>query len=237
MKSNVIISSTDRELFGVTIRQETKTGFLNLSDLQDVYDSVKFNKGWAKEKTVQSILSTKDNHERIFYLLEKQGIINCEISQFIEMMKNPAKNLKKLKAYKTTGARHTKTTWCNPYLWVLIAMEMNPELYANVVMWLGDKLILNRIEAGNLYKGFSEAISKFNPDYRETAKALNYIVFGRHETGIRNSATQLELSNLVDVQKKLAFAVNMGYIKNKKVLIEEMRKMYHIQRQLEANNG
>jgi len=227
MKSNVIVSSTDRELFGVTIRQESKTQFLNLSDLQDAYDSVKHQKGWAKDRTVIKTLMSKDNHERIYYLLEKQGFIKGDILPFIEEMKNPTKHLKKIKAYKTTGARHTKTTWCNPYLWVLIAMEMNPELYASVVMWLGDKLILNRIEAGNLYRGFSEAISKFNPDYRETAKALNYIVFDKHKNGIRNEATQEQLSDLIDVQKQLAFAVNMGYINTYKELMESMRKMWN----------
>ena len=33
MKTNIIMkSNSDRELFGIVIRQETKTGFLNLSD-------------------------------------------------------------------------------------------------------------------------------------------------------------------------------------------------------------
>ena len=56
-----------------------------------------------------------------------------------------------------------RSTWCNPYLWVLVAMEMNPELYAKVVVWLTDKLIINRIEAGNFYKGFTDQIKQWNP--------------------------------------------------------------------------
>ena len=39
MKTNIIMKSeNDRNLFGHIIKQETKTGFLNLSDLQDIFD-------------------------------------------------------------------------------------------------------------------------------------------------------------------------------------------------------
>ena len=38
MKTNVtMISEKDRNLFGVTIRQETQNGFLCLTDLQEAY--------------------------------------------------------------------------------------------------------------------------------------------------------------------------------------------------------
>ena len=37
MKSNVTMLSKDRVLFGVTIRQDTKNGFLSVTDLQDAY--------------------------------------------------------------------------------------------------------------------------------------------------------------------------------------------------------
>jgi len=143
-----------------------------------------------------------------------------------------ANTLKSLGVYKTTGARHTKTTWCNPYIWVLVAMELNPMLYAETVMWLSDKLLVNRIEAGNFYKELGSAISKWNPDYSKIAKALNYIVFGRHEAGIRNSASQEQLKKLTDIESKMAFAINMGYIKNESELINALRKIYNEKNQI-----
>lgn len=230
MKTNVVLKSEDRILYGTTIKQETKTGFLNLSDLQKAYDQEAFKNGWSI-KRIENVLASKDNHERIYYILEKQGVINTGIHVFMEMVQDetPTKLLKKLKAYKTTGARQTKTSWCNPYIWVLIALEMNPKFYAEVVTWLTDSLIINRIEAGNFYRALSASISKFNPNgnqYKELAKALNYVVFNRHETAIRDTANSKQLKELEDLEKKMSFAIDMGYIKSFDVLLEELRKVW-----------
>jgi hypothetical protein len=47
MKTNIIMNSPDRELFGIKIRQETKTNFLNLSDLQEAYTRARIQNGWS----------------------------------------------------------------------------------------------------------------------------------------------------------------------------------------------
>lgn len=218
MKSNIIMDSPDRELFGIRIRQETKTGFLNLSDLQEAYTVARVLNGW-KDKRIDDILSSKANTERIYYILKERNLINTEFSAFIENCENTGlvKYLKAIGFYKTTGARNTKTTWCDPYIWVLIAMELSPMLYARVVIWLGDKLILNRIEAGNFYKSLSKALGTFkangeNIDYKKLAKALNHKIFGRHETGMRNLATKEQLQKLYELESNLAFAIDMGFL-------------------------
>lgn len=230
VKKNVILQSKDRHLFGVSVRQETKTGFLNISDLQEAYTRARIQNGWS-DKKADDVLRTKENQERIYYVLKKQDLdITPHINGFIEECnKNGiAKTLKKIGAYKTTGARHTKTTWCNPYIWTLIALELNPMMYGEVVTWLTDKLILNRIEAGSFYLHLSKAISAFpDTDYQQIAKALNCIVFGRHETGIRNTGSESELKELRDLEAKLAWAIDMGFIKNQKQLLDEMRKIYN----------
>lgn len=231
METNTIIKSKDRELFGITIRQQSKTGLLNLSDLQDSYDSERFKKGWHK-KRVDHVLNydkSKSNTERIYYILKQQEVIKVPLRTFIEMVENEGllKILKKLKVYQTTGARQNKTTWTNPYIWMLVALEMHPEIYATTVVWLADKLIINRIEAGNFYKELSSAISQFeNVDYSKVAKGLNYIIFDRHETGIRNFATKEQLKKLYELESKFAFAINQGYLKTFNEFIEEMRKIY-----------
>jgi hypothetical protein len=229
MKTNVIMKSqADRELFGNIIRQETKTGFLNLSDLQDIFDKIRISKGWTS-KHIPELISRIENVERIFYILKNQNVITVDMSTFIEMVKNKgiATTLKAIGQYRTTGARHTKTTWVNPYIWVLIALELSPEFYGKTVIWITDKLIINRIEAGNFYKDLSRALAKFkNPDYIGIAKALNYCVFQRHEAGIRNSASQQQLKELENIERQMAFAIDMGYIKTQEQLIEDLRKYY-----------
>jgi hypothetical protein len=228
MKTNVTMRSTDRKLFGMTVRQETQTGFLNLSDLQGAYEIARGIHGWS-DKQYQDILSLKTNTERIYYILESQGLINTGFSVFIEQVENEGilKVLKSIGAYKTTGRGTNKTVSCNPYIWVLIAMELNPMLYAKVMTWLTDSLILNRIEAGDFYKDFSRAIKPLGPDYVKVAKALNYVVFNRHESGIRNTATKEQLSELVDLEKKMAFAIDMGYIKSQNQLINSLRDIWN----------
>lgn len=75
---------------------------------------------------------TEEFKERCFYILRKQGFpINPLFKGFIEecQSKGITAILKEVGAWKTTGARQTRTTWANPYIWVMIAMEMNPELY------------------------------------------------------------------------------------------------------------
>lgn len=231
MKTNVVMKSQDRHLFGVTIRQETKTGFLNLTDLQEAYNSQSDLEGWS-EKKISDLLYNKSNAERIFYILEKQEVIKSSFNDFIEQVENETitKVLKRLKAYKTTGARHTKTTWVNPYIWVLVAMEMNPKLYGEVVTWLTDGLILNRIEAGNFYvKLSSQMKNKFEADgrmYSDTAKALNFCIFNRHENSMRNTATAQQLKDLEDLEKTMAFSIQMGYVKTYDQFLSDLRKIW-----------
>lgn len=229
MKGNVTMVSKDRVLFGVTIRQDTKNGFLSVTDLQDAYFRARIEKGWS-DRRVERILSTNDSAERIFYILEKQGLIKTQFCAFMDEVKKTSlvKVMKKYGAYKTSGARNNKNTSCNPYVWVLLAMELNPELYATVVLWLGDNLITNRIEAGDKYNQLCRAASKFKDvDYAKIGRALNYVIFNQHEKMLRNTATQEELKEIDETQKSLAFAINMGYIKTFDSLMGEMRKLWH----------
>lgn len=230
MKTNIVLSSSDRELFGTTIRQETKTGFLNLSDLRESYTQARVKNGWA-DKNITEILERES--PTIFYLLERQGIITVDITTFMEKVKNEgfAKYMKSIGAYKTTGARDTKTVWVNPYIFVMIAMELNPLFKANVIGWLTDQLIINRIEAGNFCKALNVSIGKFSPDgnqYMTLAKALNFIVFGKHDVGIRNTGTKEQLKELANIEEKMAFAIDMGYISSFDMLLKELRRMYAV---------
>ena len=168
MKTNITMKSEkDRELFGVVIKQETKTGFMSLTDLQEAYTHARVLNGW-RDKRIDHIIKQVENSERIYYLLKEQGFVNVSIDTFTEMVEKDGmiKVLKKAGVYKTTGRAENKTTMCNSYIWVLIAMELNPQLYAKVVTWLTDKLILNRIEAGNMCKTLNSALYKIkNTDF------------------------------------------------------------------------
>lgn len=225
MKTNVIMKSTDRMLFGELVKQGTKNGELNISDLERIAAKRNAMAGYSI-KQVGEVLARKDNIERIYYILRKQNVITLDISKFIEVVqeKGITTTLKLIGAWRTTGARQTKTSWANPYIWMLLALEMSPEIYGESVVWLSDKLIINRIEAGNMYNGLTAAISKFkDKDWVVLAKALNYVIFNRHETGIRNTASQHELKELEELERQMTFAVDFGYVKSFNQLIEDLR--------------
>lgn len=229
MKTNVVMQSEkSRELFGVIIRQNTKDSMLSLSDLQEAYIHARVLNGWSERGKIQDILAQKENVERIFYVLKEQKIINSEISDFMKMVdeKGIIKVLKGFGVYKTTGARATKTTYCNPCIWVLVAMELNPMLYAKVITWLTDKLIVNRIEACDLNNNLRRVICAKvdNPDYAGINRALNVKIFGHHQTGMRNLASEVDLQQLNKLQENIAFCIERGFLKSSDEIIREISK-------------
>lgn len=228
MKTNVVMQSEkSRELFGVIIRQNTKDSMLSLSDLQEAYTHARVLNGWC-EKRIDHILIRAENIERIYYILFEQKIINVRFHTFMEMVdeKGIIKVLKEFGVYKTTGARATKTIYCNPYIWVLVAMELNPMLYAKVITWLTDKLIINRIEACDLNNNLRQAVcAKIdNPDYAGINRTLNVKIFGYHQTGMRNLASEADLQRLNKLQENIAFCIERGFLKSNEDIIREISK-------------
>jgi len=246
MKTNVVIKSQDRNLFGVVIRQESKTGFLNVSDLSKAYEIERAKKDWSYRR-VNEVFDSALNAERIYYILKKRGYlkgtdfeseytdgqsisIKGGIHAFMEHVNynGLTKTLKSLRAYKTTGRGDNKSMWCDPYIWMLIAMELHPVIYAETACWMTDNLLLNRIEAGSSYPNLCKAISKFpDTDYVRIGKALNCIVFGKHEEGMRNYATSEQLKELDELEKNLTFLVTIGSVKSFDKLIEVMIHLYN----------
>ena len=227
MKTSVTLSSTDRELFGIAIKQNTKDSFLSISDLQKAYETARWQYGWSDRK-VADIMQTNEFKERVFYILESQGIIKTNLMVFIEMVNNEgiAKVLKGLNVYKTTGARSTKQTFANPYIWILLAMELNPMIYAKVIIWLTDTLIFDRIEAGSEFMPMNGAIKNLleKPDYPKFAKAINNKVFGKHITGMRNLASAKELRKIADIEKFITQSIEMGFLRSEEDILMAIEK-------------
>lgn len=221
MKGNAVLQSEDRDLFGVTILQEAKTGFLSLTKLQEAYDIQRIKEGWSK-KNINDILNRDRNKERIYYLLKEQGFIDSCFHESMEAFKNKgnARYLKDLGVYKNTGRGKNSNVSCNAYLWMLVAMELNPMLYARVVTWLGDGLLLNRLEAGDMYIELSDNIKAFIvPTLSENgkrfifsniAKLINKHIFGKHEKGVRDKASKLDMLSIVRIETKVSALIECG---------------------------
>lgn len=120
-------------------------------------------------------------------------------------------------------------TWFDPLLFIDFAMWINPTFKIQVLKFVYDELIKNRHEAGDTYKIISASGTKLKGyNFSEIATALQWIVFNKTGKGLRQSATKEELKELVDIQTKLAFSIDMGYIKTYTQLIKEIRKIYRL---------
>jgi hypothetical protein len=217
METSILLKSKDRELFGEIINQETKNGFLSISKLQKAYENARWQYGWSDRK-ISDIMQTDTFKERVYYLLLDQNIIKTDFMGFMNMVNNDgiAKVLKGLGVYKTTGARDNKMTLASPYIWILLAMELNPMIYAKVVVWLTDTLIFDRVEAGDEFRPMNESIKKIiqNPDYPKYSIAINKKVFGVHKTGMRNLASAQELKKITRIEQFIKQGIDIGMIKN-----------------------
>lgn len=223
MKTNVVLQSQDRELFGLTIRQQTKNNFLSLTDLQKSYDKARWTYGWS-EHDIPQLLTGKKTQERIYHLLSEREIIKTSIQGFMEMLDKESitRVLKELGVWETKGKGGNKSVFVDPFIWVLIAMEMNPLLYAKVVIWLTDSLVFDRIDAGMEYKPMNTAIKGVieTPDYSKYAVAINNKVFGFHQTGMRNMASAKELRRIADIEKFVINSIELGFVKEESGLMK-----------------
>jgi hypothetical protein len=228
MKTNVVLQSKDRELFGITIKQETKTGFLSVSELQKAYEKARWQYGWS-EINIASLMQSKKMIERLFYILKEKDFIKVEISIFIEMCEKEGitKVLKGLGVWKTTGKGNTRVVMCDPYIWISIALELNPIIYAKVIGFITDSLIFDRIEAGSEFKPMNTAIKSIvqNPEYPKYAIAINKKVFGTHLSGMRNLATAQELKKITKIEQFVTNAIDMGMIRNDEQILKTIQNM------------
>lgn len=215
MKTNVVLQSSDRELFGITIRQNTKEQFLSVTDLQKAFERGKWQYGWTGQ-TINQLMLTDELSKKCYGVLLECDLIKCDMPKFMEMVKSESliTVLKGLGVYKVTGRADNKQVMAHPYIWMSIAIELNYILYGKVIKWLTDTLVFDRIEAGTEYKPMNAAIKSVisYPEYSKYAILINTKVFGLHQTGMRNLACAKELRKIADIEKFITNAINQKWI-------------------------
>lgn len=176
-----------------------------------------------KKKRVQSFWD--DNRRSIHeFMMEMDSDLNSRNSCDLEIIDF---QLLRSKYTNTKRGKHNGGTWMNPYLFIKFAMWVSPKFEYHVVKFVYDQLVNHRHDAGDNYKEFSAALSKFNPaskDRSNVAKALNYVVFNKHSKELRNTASNKQMEDLKDLEKRYAYLINEEYIKSPKELIGKLRK-------------
>lgn len=132
--------------------------------------------------------------------------------------------------YLTSRGKYSGGTWMTPLLFIDFAMWLNPKFKVQVLKFVYDELIKCRTAAGDNYNVLAKSIASLpDVDYPKLARALNWIVFNKHERDIRNTATPQQLQDMDELQRKLAFSVDMGYIRSFPDLMNSMRRIYNRQ--------
>lgn len=226
MKTNQIMTSTDRVLFGITIRQNTKEEFLSVTDLQKAYEKGKGINGWTGQTTNQ-ILLREETAKKCYGVLFESNIIKCTIEEFMEKVNETSliSVLKELKVYKVTGRGGTREIMAHPYIWMSIAFELNYTIYGKVMKWLTDTLIFDRIEAGDKFKPMNSAICRLlpKPNYPTYAREINMRVFGEHISGMRNKASAKQLRLISEIENTVTKAIEHGWVKTEEDILKLIR--------------
>ena len=201
MKTNVVMT---RKMGNFDIFQRTEDGMFNATSLLSQWNK---KRGLSRGKEVNDFLKIDKTKE---FIAE------------VELRENHNTNKIVLSKKGKNGG-----TWLHPLVFIDFAMWLNPSFKYDVLKFVYDKLIKQRHDAGDNYISLSASGQKLKGyDYREVAIALQWIVFGKKGKELRQSATQDQLKELNDLQTKLSFAIDMGYITSYQQLISELRKLY-----------
>jgi hypothetical protein len=194
--------------------QRTKDGYFDANILISQWNSVKGN----TRRRLDDFLKSKTTLDFIDVI--NSDLANGEISPMAYYIK---------KGKNTSNGRTKDEVWMHPYLFIDFAMWINPKFKLSVIKFVYDQLIQQRNLAGDNYLVLSSSGVKLKGyKFTEVAKAIQWIVYGKTGKNLRQTASQPQLEETNDIQTKLAFAIDMGFIKTYEQLIIEMRKMYRI---------
>jgi len=229
----------EREFFGSVIHQRIDNEMLSVSDLSKIYEGMREEKGWP-EKPLHRFFD-KDrsgNSEFIVELVKEGNLVKDHFRTFMEVYekKGVLKALKEFGLYKMVGKGEERSVYCHPYIFVSIAMWLNPSFRAKATIWIADQLIVNRIEAGERYNALSSAIHDhivplINSDvakkfiYSNFAKLINKKIFGKHADDLRQIASKEDLKELTRLQEKLITLIEVRYIKSYQEAKEYISKL------------
>lgn len=135
---------------------------------------------------------------------------------------------------KQKGGKDKGSTWMHPLLFIDFALWLNSSFKYDVLKFVYDEMIKYRHNAGDEYRNLGSAVQKIvSNDFIQTAmqkigEALNWIVFNKHEHGIRNKfGDETKQRELYMLEKKIADLINEGFITDYKQIINYLRKLYH----------
>ena len=186
------------------IKQQSKTGFFSATDL------IRIGNEWRARNNMHPFVMNN-------WLNSKAT------KEFMRELEN------KFGKIKITARGRGSNTWVHPYLFIDMALAINPRLKVEVYGWIHDHLIEYRNDSGDSWKKMAGALwahakvkSRFSKDMMKLANLI------KHECGVvgtwqEANAAQLKLRDkihnsialLADVLSDNKQAVRLGILKTK----------------------
>jgi hypothetical protein len=219
MKTNNVIL---RPMGEFKVAQRTKDGMFNATELLK-----QWNLTANQSKSVNHYLENSKTKEFIdAVILDDDQIRNSEkpINQILIKVKGKT---------KSDGSREVGSVWMHPLLFLDFAMWINPSFKVKVLKFIADQMLKYRNDAGDAYRKMANSVQKivsssFMPvAMSNLSKAINYVVFGSHETMMRNKVgEESKQQELFSLEVKLSDLIEDGFIKSYDELMNYLRKKW-----------
>jgi len=210
-----------------SIRQRTKDGYFNATDLIKLYSNVT-----GSRKDINDFLRLKSTQEFEIVISANESDTGILVSTENQSVTKPIIETKK-------GGKE-QGTWMHPFMFIDFAMWLSPEFKYNTIKWVHDNLIKNRIISGDNYLAMCTAMNRRYRDmFGEPAPAKNFqreaerirelIGVGdkpinewtEHQLELRN---ELQLTNIISFDSNYSLEQRLEMLYNAKKLFELRKK-------------
>lgn len=211
MKTNQIMI---RPMGDFKVSQRTKDGYFNATSL-------------LKQWNESGMGSKKEMHD---YFRMSQT------EEFIKALKLEPEFTKGNSPYVKSKASRGENagTWLSPIMFIDFAMWLNPAFKVKVLKFIQDEMIKFRNLAGDAYPSMCKAVSSILPDdlfkqkVKDLAKSLNIIVYGKHESEMRNKiGDEAKIRELYELELQIAQWIDLGFIRDYEGLKKTLTKVYY----------
>lgn len=190
--------------------QRTKDGFFNATELLK-----QWNVSNNSKKELKHYFENQSANELINTIVERENLNSRKSAYLSSRGKNGG-------------------TWMHPILFIDFAMWINPSFKYDVIKFVYDEMIKFRNLAGDAYPSMCRAVRSIMPEsifrekVKDLARSLNIIVYGRHESEMRNKVgDEAKIREMYELEKQIAQWINIGLVGNYKQLKVALNKLYY----------
>lgn len=210
MKTNQVMI---RPMGEFSVTQRTKDGYFCATSLLK-----QWNSSTGMKKEVKDYLENHSTSELITTIKERENFTSG--------------NSPYLKSKASRG--ENAGTWMHPILFIDFAMWINPSFKYDVIKFVYDEMIKFRNLAGDAYPSMCRAVRSIMPEpifrekVKDLAKSLNIIVYGRHESEMRNKVgDESKIREMYELERQIAQWISIGLVGNYKQLKAALNKLYY----------